>query len=114
MKISKVIPILKSGNNSILSNYRPISLLSQFSKILQKLFERRLSRFLEKNLILNNSQYGFRCNRSTLTALVEMTEKILSSLDAECSSIVIFIDQKKAFDSIDHDILIKKTQKYWN
>ena len=70
MKISKVIPILKSCDNSILSNYRPISLLSQFSKILEKLFERRLSCFLEKNLILNNSQYGFRHYRSTLTALV--------------------------------------------
>ena len=111
MKISKVIPILKYGDNSILSNYRPISLLSQFSKILEKLFERRLSGFLEKNLILNNSQYGFRHNRSTLTALVQMTEKIVSSLDAECSTIAIFIDLQKAFDTIDHDILIKKNLK---
>ena len=68
--------------------------------------------FLEKNLILNNIQYGFRHNKSTLTALVEMTEKILSSLDAECSAIAIFIYLKKAFDAIDHDILIKKSQKY--
>ena len=110
MKISKVIPILIYGDNSILSNYRPISLLSKFSKTLEKLFERRLSGFLEKNLILNNSQYGFRHNRSTLTALVQMTEKIVSSLDAECSTIAIFIDLQKAFDTIDHDILIKKLE----
>ena len=110
MKISKVIPILKYGDNSILSNYRPISLLSHFSKILEKLFERRLFGFLEKNLILNNSQYGFRHNRSTLTALVQMTEKILSSLDAECSTIAIFIDLQRAFNTIDHDILIKKLE----
>ena len=95
MKISEAIPILKSGDNSILCNYRAISLLFQFSKILEKLFERRLSCFLDKNLILNNSQYCFRHNRSTLTALVEMTEKILSSLDAECSTTAIFIDLKK-------------------
>ena len=63
MKISKVIPILKYGDNSILSNYRPISLLSQFSKILEKLLERRLYCFLEKNMILDNCQYGFRHNR---------------------------------------------------
>ena len=92
VKISKLILLLKYGDNSILSNYRPISLLSQYSKILEKLFERRLSCFLEKHLILNNSQYGFRRNRSTLTALVQMTEKILSSLDAECSTFAIFID----------------------
>ena len=110
MKISKIIQILKYGDNSILSNYRPISLLSQFSKILEKLFERRLSGFLEKNLILTNSQYGFRHNRSTLTALVQMTEKIVSSLDAECSTIAIFIDLQKAFDTIDHDILIEKLE----
>ena len=66
-----------------------------------------LSDLKEKNLILNNSQYGFRHNRSTLTALVQMTEKIVSSLDAECSTIAIFIDLQKAFDTIDHDILIK-------
>ena len=107
MKISKEIPILKYGDNSILSNYRQISSLSQFSKILETLFERRLSCFLEKKLILSNSQYGFRRSRSTLTALVQMTEKI-SSLDAECSTIAIFIDLRKAFDTIDHDILIKK------
>ena len=64
--------------------------------------------FPRKNLILDNSQYGFRRNRSTLTALVQMTEKILSSLDAECSTTAIFIDLKKALDTINHDILIKK------
>ena len=95
MKISEAMQIFKSGDNIILSSYRPISLLSQFSKILEKLSERRLSCYLEKNLILNNSQHGFRRNRSTLTALVQMTEKILSSLDAECSTIAIFIDLKK-------------------
>ena len=61
-------------------------------------------------MILSNSQYGFRRNRSTLTALVQMTEKILSYLDAECSTIAIFIDLKKAFDTIDHDILIKNSK----
>ena len=64
-----------------------MSLLSLFSKILEKLFERRLSSLHEKkNLILDNSQYGFRCIRSTLSALVDLTDKTLSSLDTDCSS----------------------------
>ena len=73
--------------------------------ILEMLSERRLTCFPPK-MILNNSQYGFRHNRSTLAAPVEIIEKILSSLDAECSTIAIFIDLKKGFDTTDHDILI--------
>ena len=95
MKISKVIPIFKFGDNSILSNYRPISLLSQFSKILEKLFESRLSGFLGKNLISNSSLYGFRHNRSTLTALVQMTEKIVSSLMQNVQLLQYLLTYKK-------------------
>ena len=72
MKTAKVVPIFKSGNKSDLTNYRPISLLPQFSKILEKLFDIRFESFLNKNNVLNESQYGFRSGRSTLMALTEM------------------------------------------
>ena len=107
MKISKVITIFKSVIKNILCSYRPISLLSKFSKILERLLERRLSSFVDENVILNSSQYCFSHNRSTVTFLVDLTEKI-SSLDAECSTLAIFIDMKKAFGTIDHDILIMR------
>ena len=106
----KCLRLCQFVDNGIFVNYRPMSLLSQFSKLLDKLFVRRSSFFLGKNLILSNSQYGFRRNRTTLTALVEMTEKILPSLDAECSTIAIFIDLKKAFDAIYHDTVLRKLE----
>uniref|UniRef100_A0A8C6LUY9 Reverse transcriptase domain-containing protein n=1 Tax=Nothobranchius furzeri TaxID=105023 RepID=A0A8C6LUY9_NOTFU len=112
MKIAKVIPLHKSGDKHIFSNYRPISLLSQFSKILEKLYIARLDRFLINEEILNDSQYGFRTNHSTSMALMELTEEISEALDKKNHLISIFIDLKKAFDTVDHTILIKKLCKY--
>ena len=60
MKIAKVLPLYKNGEKHLFTNYRPVSLLSQFSKILEKLFAFRLDKFIDKYQILNNSQYGFR------------------------------------------------------
>ena len=81
MKTAKVVPIFKSGNKSEFTNYRPISLLPQFSKILEKLFDIRFESFLNKNNVLNESQYGFRSGRSTLMALTEMLEEITTAKD---------------------------------
>ena len=97
MKIARVIPIYKSGEKCRYTNYRPVSLLSQFSKILEKLFETRFTNFIEKNEILSNSQYGFRSNRSTTMALIELTEEITNSIENELSTVGIFIDLRKAF-----------------
>ncbi len=74
MDIAKVIPLFK--NKSDFSNYRPISLLSQFSKILENIFNERLQQFLNTNNILSNSQYGFRTHMSTVHAALELTESI--------------------------------------
>ena len=74
MKISKIIPIIKSGSNVEFNNYRPISLLCQFSKILEKLYNKRLEKFIDKNNILSTSQYGFRTNMSTSRALIDLVE----------------------------------------
>ena len=112
MKISKIIPIYKAEENNLFCNYRPISLLSQFSKILEKIFNNRLLNFINVNNILCNRQYGFRKNYSTELAVLETIEKISTSLDNKRYSIEIFIDLKKAFDTLNHQILIEKLKFY--
>ena len=84
-----------------------MSLLSQFSKILERLYYNRLGEFIENNEILNECQYGFRVNRSTNLALLELIEKITNATDEKKITIGVFVDLKKAFDTIDHNILIK-------
>ena len=81
MKIAKVVPLYKSGNKSEFNNYRPVSLLPHFSKILQKPFDSGLQKFIDKYKLLNNSQYGFRSKCSTSLALLESIESICSDLD---------------------------------
>ena len=108
MKTAKVIPVFKSGNRSDFSNYRPISLLSQFSKILEKLFNLRLEQFLISNEILSNCQYGFRSCMSTLHAALELIESISTAVDNKKHCAGVFIDLKKAFDTVNHDLLVKK------
>ena len=112
MKVAKVIPVFKGNDKQVFTNYRPISLLPQFSKILEKLFNVRLDNFIERHSILNNSQYGFRPNMSTSLALLELTEEITSALDKKKSTIGVFIDLKKAFDTIDHTLLLAKLRHY--
>ena len=108
MKTAKVIPVFKSGNRSDFSNYRPISLLSQFSKILEKLFNLRLEQFLISNEILSNCQYGFRSCMSTVHAALELIESISTAVDNKKHCVGVFIDLKKAFDTVNHDLLVKK------
>ena len=112
MKIAMVVPIYKADNKSVFNNYRPISLLPQFSKILEKLFNARLDSFINKHYILSSSQYGFRFNMSTSMALLELTEEISSALDRKKCAIGIFIDLQKAFDTIDHAIFLAKLHRY--
>lgn len=112
MKIAKIIPLYKAGEKHHFTNYRPVSLLCQFSKILEKLYIVRLDNFINKHNILTDSQYGFRANRSTAMALMELTEEITNSLDNKKYVVGVFIDLKKAFDTINHDILLKKMERY--
>ena len=106
MKIAKVVPIYKGGDKTIFTNYRPISLLSQLSKILEKLFMNRLDKFIDKCNILNKGQYGFCTNMSTSFALIELVEEITKSTDNKQGTIGVFIDFERAFDTIGHNLLI--------
>ena len=112
MKVAKVVPLFKSGQNNVFTNYRPVSLLPQFSKILEKLFNKRLDKFLSKCNILSENQYGFREKRSTAMALMQLVEDITQSIDNRQHTIGVFIDLKKAFDTIDHNILLDKLYHY--
>ena len=112
LKIAKVIPLYKSGQMHEVSNFRPVSILPQLSKVLEKLFEIRLRNYIDKNSLLFNGQYGFRTNHSTNLALNEMVKVIVNAMDNDMCSIGVFIDLKKAFDTVNHNLLIKKFKYY--
>lgn len=113
LKIAKVIPLYKNkGDIKNVSNYRPISMLSVFSKLFEKLIHKQIFNYLNENNIINNSQYGFRTNHSTFHALINATENLYKSLDNKLHTLAIFIDFSKAFDTVDHSILYNKLQHY--
>ncbi|MFZ2539770.1 MAG: reverse transcriptase family protein, partial [Oscillospiraceae bacterium] len=112
MKIAKVTPIYKNDATDEFSNYRPISLLPNFSKIIEKLMFNRLSDFLNKYKVLYEQQYGFRQNYSTDFALIELSEKIAEAIDKKRFTLGIFVDLSKAFDTLNHSILLHKLSTY--
>lgn len=112
MKVAKIIPLFKSGDRHSLTNYRPISLLSQFSNILEKLFVKKCDYFLEKHSLIHDNQFGFQSTRFTAMALMKITEDIITELENKNHTVGVFIDLKKAFDTLDHGILISKLQTY--
>ena len=113
LKISKVIPIYKEKDSNLLSsNYRPISLLSNINKIFEKIMHNRLYEFLEMNNSIYKNQFGFRKSHSTTHALIDLTEDIREALDNNKFACGVFIDLQKAFDTVDHEILLKKLEHY--
>ena len=105
-KIAKVIPLFKSGDKSLPDNYRLISLLSCFSKIFEKVVCLRLLNFLENNNILTPDQFGFRKSHSAVHPMVHMMNFVSSALNKKETAIAIFCDLRKAFDTVNHEILL--------
>ena len=102
-KIAKVIPTHKNGTTKYVNKYRPISLLSTFSKIMEKLMASRLNNFLELHSIIYPEQYGFRAH-----SLISITARIKKTIEQKKYGCGVFIDLKKAFDTVNHEILLQK------
>lgn len=112
LKIAKVVPIFKSGETSDCNNYRPISTLSVFNKILEKMLVTRILNFLNQHDVFYRFQYGFRQGSSTQTAVLELVDDIVEGIDKGKFVGGLFLDLKKAFDTLNHDILLKKLERY--
>ena len=111
-KQAKVIPIHKKHDTKQMTNYRPISLLSTFSKILETIVQKRLYSFMIKHDMFYSSQYGFKKGSSTEHAVIELQNKISTNLNNRLLTAGIFLDLSKAFDTLDHTTLIHKLEFY--
>ncbi len=107
-KCARVTPIYKSGEKSNFDNYRPISVLNALSKVLEKIVHTQLSEYLETNKLLSDAQYGFRRNRSTQHAVTLFLDHIRSNMDASCCTGALYMDLRKAFDTVHHGNLLSK------
>ena len=111
-KISKVTPIYKKGPKHDMNNYRPISVISTIAKVMDKIAHNQLYLYFQNENILSPSQHGFRQGHSTVTALLEITDRLYHNIDIGELNGVIFLDLRKAFDTIDHQIMLKKLRCY--
>ena len=107
-KKALVVPIPKQGFLAEVQNYRPISLLSLLGKTLEKLIHQQLSKFFEENSLLAEEQHGFRRNHSTIHAISQVTGYINKKMDAKLATAAVFIDFRKAFDCVQHPVLLGK------
>ena len=111
-KKGKVVPIFKSGSRCDISNYRPITILPTLSKILEKAVHLQLYAYFQENNLLSSEQFGFRPHLSTDVALTQLSENILDNLDNCSVTGAVFLDLKKAFDTVDHNLMTKQSHSY--
>lgn len=112
LKLQKIIPFFKKGSKLSTANYRPISLLSNINKIIEKLVFNRVLSFLNRNNVIYEKQFGFRPKHSTNHALINIVDTIRNAIDSGKLAAGVFVDFQKAFDTVDHNILISKLEHY--
>ena len=111
-KISKITPLFKKGDVSMLSNYRPISLLPTISKIFERILYNQLYDYFNSNNLLAEEQYGFRTNHSTEYAAVKLVDNVSKEMELGNTPTALYIDLSKAFDTLSFDILLYKLNYY--
>ena len=112
LKIAKISPIFKKGDDTLLSNYRPVSVLPSVSKVFEKVIYNQIYEYFTDKKLLYNSQYGFRKNHSTEYAAMELIDRVIKEMDLYKIPINIYLDLSKAFDTLDHNILLSKLSFY--
>ena len=112
MKLAEIVPLHKGGNTSAPNNYRPISLLITVSKLLEKIMYKRVYQFLVETNQLYSSQYGFRSQHSCDHAINELLCTIIKNLERQWTTVSVFLDLSKAFDTLEHPTIFKKLERY--
>ena len=112
LKTARIIPIYKKDEPNLFGKYRPISILPAFSKFFEKVMYDRMIDFINKHNILFDNQYGFRSQHSTSLALIRLIDQISSSIDSKKFCVGIFLDLLKAFNMVNHTILLNKLENY--
>jgi hypothetical protein len=112
LKIARILPLFKKENEQLLTNYRPISLLPVISKIFERVMFTQLHTYFKTNDLFCKNQYGFLQGLSTELAAMELTDRIIKDMDAGKIPLNIYIDLSKAFDTLDHSILVQKLKFY--
>ena len=111
-KIARVVPIHKSGAQDDMNNYRPISILTCFSKIIEKILYARLYNFFKKHSVIYENQYGFQSNISTIHAMLDVVTSCYDGINDSCYTALSFVDLRKAFDTVSHQTLLVKLSNY--
>jgi len=112
LKIAKITPVFKQGDRHTMTNYRPISILPYFAKLLEKSMSTRLTNYIEKLNLMFPVQYGFRERHSTELTLIRIQDLITNAIDNKKFSVGIFLDFSKAFDTVYFSILLRKLTNY--